>query len=323
MIPPLPPAPPGDCAVRGCPLLYYMPLSTSFQSFSPAHPQVKLRCTKDHISMNTLKFHQGRLENLDDLTGYRNYTGNILPLPETTINAAVRDALYMPLSIPPGPGRTAPGIRTPPKHCDLGLNPSTGLTTALQCETSCTGEQGRRDRLSNHGLCAHRDWDSFLLPGKDRAVETRRLESSCRRHHKGPDPCQISHWDWTGEIPLATARTSTILPGVSVRHIDGLPDQMQGIEASTLTAEQCRSSIEPTTPIDHAQEYGHGESLSRMGRSEALPSFDCFLQNTFHGASPWPEQSPSQPRGNIEGPLKAGTISRRESGFPGPLKSRH
>lgn len=328
-------------AVRGRDLLHYVPLSILLpELLSFLALQVKLRCARDQISMNTLKFHQGRLENLDDLTGYRYYTENILPLPESTINAAVRDAVYVPLPTQPGPSHTPPDIRTPPRHRELRPKPATSLATALQCDerrtsrrtTSCTGEQGQHDRLSSLGLRANKDWDSFLLPERERSVdmeklaaEIRRLEASCRRHNKGPDTTQANNWDWTGEIPLATARMSASLPGVSVWHIDELPDRMQDMEASNSTDEQGRSTDEPTTPTNrHSQE--HGQEHGRLGANgwselptDPLPSFDCFLQTTFDGASPWQQSSQS----NVARPSQHGTVPAEGSGFPGPLKSRH
>ncbi|EXJ82190.1 hypothetical protein A1O3_06003 [Capronia epimyces CBS 606.96] len=255
--------------------------------------------------MNTFKLHQGRLENLDDITGYRDYDEAILPLPEATINAAVRDAVYMPL--PCLSSRRSP---TCSASAPRALRPKP--STSFQGMTG-TSETGHCFRL---GLRAHKDWQTLLLPAEDRpldmeklSAEIQRLEASCRRRKKERQTIQTCDREWAGQ--------KTKIPGITVWHMADVQDVTQAMEIDTPGYDG--RSVQTTTPTaQSAQGYVDGEV-----QPDPLPGFHCFLQRTFAGLQPDGGASGSGPMDLDEGSPEVyyGWADARR--FPGPLKSRH
>ncbi|EXJ81845.1 hypothetical protein A1O1_07910 [Capronia coronata CBS 617.96] len=291
--------------------------------------------------MNTLKVHQGRLENLNDLTFYRNFTENILPLPESTINVAVRNAKYVPLA--PRPPRP-PVLRTPSGHRILcpkpgtalpnnnspGKGPQSGFTMGTHTLEPIQGEH-----FPDLGLHASKDWLPFLLPKQDRTVdleklaaEVRRLEASCRRRTGGRGPLPAHNWVWPEAAPFSTIGISTSVPGASVWHIDDAPggtdDEMQGVEM--WTSEQYgpgETSTVASAPQAQADRGVHNHPLEGAQlQPDPLPSFDCFLRNTFEGVNPQQEPLPPGSVGFFNMSPEHETASAGGPIFPGPLKCR-
>ncbi|KAJ4525000.1 hypothetical protein HRR83_000648 [Exophiala dermatitidis] len=304
--------------------------------------------------MNTFKIHHGRLENLDDITGYRSYTHDILPHQESSINPGVRDAKYVPLPpLPVKPQMNKRELR--PRPC-MSL-PAPPQSQGSHGETSKrvlrprgrtslpVTSQDQRSRLdlsklpkdagsNSLGLRAHKDWLPFLLPDEDRhismetiAQETRRLEASCRRFNKEKKQAlkTTTSWVWDKEIPSAAARMSEAMPGVAIWHVG---DPSEGIQQSdNAKGKQRASDYDPTTPTQrsvgrYGESYTHPNTSmqERAAQPDPLPSFESFVQQTFAGMEPPKDQGllgPAMPDGT-----QASYDRAYARVFPGPLKSR-